>query len=105
MSRFDHLMQEDIYIRRLTGTSPTGGKTYDPPRTEDPATIKGRLEWHRSKILTDKGEEALSEAVVYTVNRLSPGDLVIIDTREWPVKAARQCKGLYGSTDHWEVRL
>ena len=105
MSRFDRLMQENISIRRLIGTSVTGAKVYDPARGLDPEIIKGRLEWHRSKVLNDKGEEALSEAVVYTVNRMSPGDLVILDTREWPVKAATQCKGLFGGTDHWEVRL
>ena len=105
MSRFDRLMQESISIRRLTGTSPTGGKTYAPPRTADPAIIKGRLEWQRRKVLNDKGEEALSEAVVLTPTRLKPGDLIILEAKEWPVKAVSEKKGLYGSTDHWEVRL
>ena len=105
MSRFDRLMQENISIRRLTGISSTGGKTYDPARAEDPAVIKGRMEWQRRKVLNDKGEEALSEAVVYTPTKLGTGDLVIIDSKEWPVKSVSEKKGLYGGTDHWEVRL
>ena len=105
MSRFSHLMQESIPIRRLTGTSPTGSKTYDPPRGQPPAIINGRLEWQRRKILNDKGEEALSEAVLYTPVRLNTGDLVTADGKEWPIKAVTERKGLYGGTDHWEVRL
>lgn len=101
MSRFERLMQENITIRRLTGTSSTGGKTYAPEEI-----IKGRLEWQRRKVLNDKGEEALSEAAVYTTARLKPGDLVLVDGRSWPVKAVTQRKGLYSAqADHWEVRL
>lgn len=99
-------MQERINIRRLVGTSPTGGKTYDPPLTLDPAPIKGRLEWQRKKILNDRGEEALSEATLFTPARLKPGDLVMADSHAWPVQAVRERKGLYGGkTDHWEVYL
>lgn len=106
MSRFDHLMQERIQIHRHTGTGPTGGKTYNPPLTEAPATIRGRLEWQRKKIINDKGAEALSEATLYTPDRLKPGDLVKADDRNWPVQAIRERKGLYGGqTDHWEVYL
>ena len=99
MSRFAHLMQENIPIKRLVGTSPTGTKTY-----EDSA-VKGRLEWQRRKVLNDRGEEALSEAVLYTPARLKPGDLVEADGKRWPVQAVTERKGLYGGTDHWEVRL
>lgn len=98
-------MQEDIPCRRLVGTNATGGKIYDPPRTEDPDVILGRLEWQRRKILNDSGEEALSEAVLFTPERLKPGDLVIVEQKEWPVKAISERKSLYGGTDHWEVRL
>lgn len=98
-------MQESIPIRRVVGTSPTGGKSYDPPKGQPAATIKGRLEWQRKKILNDRGEEAISEAALYTPTRLKPGDLVAADGREWPVVAVTERKGLYGGTDHWEVRL
>lgn len=106
MSRFDRLMQESIPIHRLLGAGPTGGKTYEPPLSAPPAFIKGRLEWQRKKIINDRGEEALSEAVLYTPTRLKPGDLVKADGRNWPVIAVRERKGLYGgASDHWEVSL
>lgn len=105
MSRFNHLMQEDIQINRLTGTSSTGSKTYAPARGAGHETIKGRLVWQRQKVITNEGEEALSEAVVFTPGRMSPGDLVIVDGREWAVKAVREHKGLFDGSDHWEVRL
>lgn len=105
MSRFVHLMQEDIEIRRYVEMDMMGGKVYDPPEDTPPAIIKGRREYHRAKIINNKGEEAISEAVVYTPARLSPGDLVIADGREWPVQSVSERKGLYGKTDHWEVRL
>lgn len=102
---FRHLMREPVPIRRLVGTSPTGGKTYDPPKAEDPDIILGRLEWQRRKVINSQGEEAISEAVLYTAERMKPGDLVIVDGREWPVVAISERKSLYGGTDHWEVRL
>lgn len=106
MSRFTHLMQEELSYRRLVGTSATGSKTYDPPRQSPPALLKGRLEWQRRRVINDRGEEALSEAVIFTAERLRPGDLIVIEGRDWPVKAVSQRKGLYGGvTDHWEVRL
>ena len=105
MSRFAHLMQEDISVRRYVRKEMMGGVVYDPPEDSAPATVKGRMEYHRAKIINNKGDEAISEAVVYTPTRLSPGDLVIADGREWPVQSVNERKGLYGGTDHWEVRL
>jgi hypothetical protein len=105
VSKYSHLMQENINIRRFAGVSHTGSKSYEPPRGEEPDTIKGRLEWQRRKVLNDRGEEALSEAVLFTPIRLKPGDLVIVDGKEWPVVSVAERKGLYGKTDHWEVRL
>lgn len=99
-------MQERIPIHRFQGVGPTGGKTYDPPLSAPSAIIKGRLEWQRKKTINDRGEEALSEAVLYTPTRLKPGDLVKADSRNWPVIAVRERKGLYGGqSDHWEVYL
>lgn len=100
MSRFNRLMQEDISVKSMTGTDYTGGKTYAAA-----ATIKGRLDWQRSRVLNSQGEESLSEAVIYTTTRLKPGDLVSVNGTDWEVKAVKQQKGLYGATDHWEVRL
>jgi len=30
---------------------------------------------------------------------------VSVNSIDWEVKAVKQQKGLYGGTDHWEVRL
>lgn len=105
MSIFSRLMQENISIRRLAGVSPTGSKSYEPPEGKDPEIIKGRLEWQRKKVLNDIGEEALSEAVLFTPVRLKPGDLVIVENKEWTVVSVAERKGLYGGTDYWEVSL
>jgi len=105
MSAFTHLMQDSILIRRLAGTDPRGGKTYTPPLGQLPIAIKGRLDWKRRKVINSKGEESVSEATLYTPERLNTGDLIAADGREWPVIAVSERKSLYGSTDHWEVMI
>lgn len=100
MSCFTRLMQETITCKPYTGMDHTGGKTYGTA-----VTIKGRLAWQRRKVLNSQGEESLSEAVLYTPTQLKPGDLVSVDGTDWEAKAVTQQKGLYGRTDHWEVRL
>lgn len=105
MSAFDYLFTDDIQIRRLTGTNASGTKTYAPPRGQDPAIIKGRLEFSRKLIVKADGEQAVSEAVLYTDAALSPGDLVIYQGREWPVLAVPDKRSLFGGVDHQEVRL
>ena len=105
MSAFDYLMQDDIPIRRLTETSSNGAKTYNPPRNQPPAIIKGRLQFSRKLIVKADGEQAVSEAVLYTVASLAPGDLVIHQEHEWPVLAVPEKRGLFGGVDHREVRL
>lgn len=93
-------MQEDLTTRQVTGTNMTGGKTYTQ------TAFKGRLEWQRTRVINAIGEEATSEAVIFTTYRLKPGDLVVIEGRDWTVQTVTQRKGLYGGqTDHWEVRL
>lgn len=106
MSRFDHLMQEDIQYRRLVGTNATGGKTYDPPRGEPPATIKGRLEERRSTFIDKSGANAVSNATLYTTHPVKEGDIIINLGGEWTVKHVAAMQGLYGGKiDHWEVKL
>lgn len=106
MSRFNHLMQERIDYRRLAGTSPTGGKTYDPPRGQPPATIKGRLEERRSTYIDKNGANAVSNATLYTTQPVKEGDLIVVLGSEWTVKHIASVKGLYGGqVDHWEVKL
>ena len=106
MSIFKHLMREPIPYRVLKGTSSTGTRLYEPPRNEPPAILYGRLEWQRKKVISDRGDEAISEAALFTETRLHPGDLVIVEGKDWPVTTVYERKGLYGGkTDHWEVRL
>lgn len=105
MSIFSHLMFDDVHIRRFVENSPTGGKVYDPPQGQPPAVIKGRIEFERRKVMNNRGAEIISEAVLYTPERVMPGDLITYDGREWPVQVVAECKSLYSGTDHWEVRL
>lgn len=105
MSIFDYLMQDSIRIRRLNGTNSSGTKTYDPPRGQDPAVIKGRLAYHRKTITKADGQEYVSEAVLLTSAPIATGDLVIHDGREWVVQALSDKMGLFGGLDHREARL
>lgn len=105
MSAFDYLFTDDIPIRRLMGTSSSGTKTYDPPRGQNPAVIKGRLEFSRKLITKPDGQQFVSEGVLYTSAVIAVGDLVIHEEREWPVQLVPDKRSLFGGIDHREVRL
>lgn len=105
MSVFEHLMQDDISIRRLIASAANGTKTYAPARALPPAIIKGRLDFTRKTITKADGTEYVSEAVLRTSDAIATGDLVIHQGREWAVQAVSEKRALFQGVDHREARL
>jgi hypothetical protein len=105
VSVFDYLFTDDIQIRHLTGTNAGGTKTYNPPRGQDPAIIKGRLEFSRKLITKADGQQFVSEGVLRTAAVVATGDLIIYGAREWPVQYVPEKRSLFSGIDHREARL
>lgn len=67
--------------------------------------IKGRIQFERQRIIDGKGEEKVSEILLFTRDFLKPGDLVEHHGIFWPVKAVAEKKDLHNRFSHFEVRL
>ena len=82
----------------------TGQNEYGEPSTSS-KTIKVRWEGKRRLVRDNEGREVVSEARVFCVEPVKPGDILEHGGREWPVIAVSTVPGLDGSESHREVAL
>ena len=70
-----------------------------PPQPEEPGTeIKVRWEAKRRLVRNAQGVEVVSEARVFCVEDIKPGDVLEYGGRDWPVIAVSETPGLDGKT-------
>ena len=77
---------------------------YGEPETEE-KEIKVRWEGKRRLVRDNEGREVVSEARVFCVEPVKPGDLLEYAGREWPVIAVSTVPGLDGKEAHREVAV
>jgi hypothetical protein len=53
----------------------------------------------------NQGQEVVSEARVFCIEPVKPGDILKYEDREWPVIAVSTVPGLDGSESHREVAV
>ena len=82
----------------------TGSNEYGEPVTKQ-KTIKVRWEGKRRLVRDNEGREVVSEARVFCVEPVKPGDILEHGGREWPVIAVSTVPGLDGVENHHEVAL
>ena len=69
-----------------------------PPQPEEPGTeIKVRWEGKRRLVRNAQGVEVVSEARVFCVEDIKPGDVLEYGGRDWPVIAVSEAVGLDGT--------
>ena len=68
-------------------------------------TIAVRWEGKRRLVRDRQGQEVVSEARMYCVEAVQPGDVVEYEGREWPVLAVSETPGLDGTVLYREVAL
>ncbi len=68
-------------------------------------TIKVRWEGKRRLVRNNEGREVVSEARVFCVEPVKPGDILEHGGREWPVIAVSTVPGLDGKEAHREVAV
>ena len=81
-----------------------GQNMYGEPVTEE-KRIKVRWEGKRRLVRNNEGREVVSEARVFCVEPVKPGDLLEYAGREWPVIAVSTVPDLDGKESHREVAV
>ncbi|NPV30481.1 MAG: hypothetical protein HPY58_12705 [Firmicutes bacterium] len=82
--------------------------SYDgyPPVPEEPGTvIRVRWEAKRRLVRDRQGQEVVSEAQVYCVEPVQPGDVLNYAGRDWPVITVSEVVDLDGVVQYREVAV
>jgi len=82
----------------------TGQNEYGEPETGS-KTIKVRWEGKRRLVRDNEGREVVSEARVFCIDPVKPGDKLEYAGREWPVITVSTVLGLDGKESHREVAV
>jgi hypothetical protein len=93
-----YLNQRAVWKRKI------GQNEYGEPVTKQ-KTIKVRWEGKRRLVRDNEGREVVSEARVFCVEPVKPGDILEHGGREWPVIAVSSVPGLDGKESHREVAV
>ena len=97
-------MIEGYLNQRAVWKRKTGSNEYGEPVTKQ-KTIKVRWEGKRRLVRDNEGREVVSEARVFCVEPVKPGDILEHGGREWSVIAVSIVPGLDGSESHREVAV
>ena len=97
-------MIEGYLNQRAVWKRKTGQNEYGEPITKQ-KTIKVRWEGKRRLVRDNEGREVVSEARVFCIEPVKPGDILKYEDRDWPVIAVSTVPGLDGSESHREVAV
>ncbi len=97
-------MIEGYLNQRAVWKRTIGSNEYGEPVTKQ-KTIKVRWEGKRRLVRDNEGREVVSEARVFCVEAVKPGDELEFDGRRWPVIAVSTVPDLYGKEAHREVAV
>ena len=97
-------MIQDYLNQTATWKRVIGQNMYGEPDF-DTKEIKVRWEGKRRLVRDNEGREVVSEARVFCVELVKPGDLLEYAGREWPVIAVSTVPGLDGKESHREVAV
>jgi hypothetical protein len=97
-------MIQDYLNQIATWKRVVGQNMYGEPETEEKG-IKVRWEGKRRLVRDNEGREVVSEARVFCVEPVKPGDILEHGGREWPVIAVSTVPGLDGIDSHRECAV
>jgi hypothetical protein len=97
-------MIEGYLNQRAVWKRKTGQNEYGEPVTSS-KIIKVRWEGKRRLVRDNEGREVVSEARVFCIEPVNPGDKLEYDGREWPVIAVSIVPGLDGKENHRECAV
>jgi hypothetical protein len=97
-------MIEGYLNQRAVWKRKTGSNEYGEPVTKQ-KTIKVRWEGKRRLVRDNEGREVVSEARVFCIEPVKPGDILEYEDRDWPVIAVSTVPGLDGKENHRECAV
>ena len=97
-------MIRDYLNQTAVWKSVIGQNMYGEPETVE-KEIRVRWEGKRRLVRDNEGREVVSEARVFCVEPVKPGDELEFDGRRWPGISVSIVPGLDGSESHREVAV
>lgn len=97
-------MIEAYLNQNITLKSVTSVNEYNEP-VFTTSTIKARFEYDRTMVKNEKGEEVVSEAMLFTTNTIKADDVISYDGKDFPIISVANIVGLEGNLSHYEARL
>ena len=97
-------MIKDYLNQTATWHYVTGKNSYGEP-TFSSKSIKVRWEGKRRLVRDNQGREVVSEARVFCMEPVKPGDILEHGGREWPVIAVSTVPDLDGKESHREAAI
>lgn len=97
-------MMEGYLNQKATWHHVTGKNSYGEPQTTD-SDIAVRWEGKRRLVRDKEGREVVSEARVFCLAAVKPGDMLTYDGRKWPVISVSVIPDLSGTESHREVAV
>lgn len=97
-------MINDYLNQTATWHCVTGMNEYGEPEFGS-KSIKVRWEGKRRLVRDNQGQEVVSEARVFCVEPVKPGDILKYEDREWPVIAVSTVPDLGGKEAYREVAV
>ena len=97
-------MIQDYLNQIATWKRVVGQNMYGEPETKEKG-IKVRWEGKRRLVRNNEGREVVSEARVFCVEPVKPGDILEHGGREWPVIAVSTVPDLGGIDSHRECAV
>lgn len=95
-------MIEQYLNQTATWKQATGLNEYGEPIITS-QTIKVRWEGKRRLVRDKQGQEVVSEARVFCLEPVQPGDILMYNGKEWPVIAVSEIPDLDGNIIYREV--
>lgn len=100
MSMISDKLNTTVQYKLRRGYDDTGSPLYD-----EPVSIPCRIEDDRRVVKDAKGNEVVSERVLYTEREIGLNDALVIDGKDVSIIRVSCKKGVYGGYDHTEARL
>ena len=98
-------MIEGYLNQRAVWKRKTDSYEYGEPTFATGKEIAVRWEGKRRLVRDNEGREVVSEARVFCVDAVKPGDELEFNGRRWPVIAVSCVPGLDGAENHREVAV
>jgi len=95
----ENKLSQTVTWKQVTGVNAYG------ENTTSSSTIAVRWEGRRRLVRDTQGREVISEARIFTLAAISPGDLLTYGGRDWPVISVSESRDMAGALLFYEVAL